>query len=441
MNLFFKKISWFLWLSFILVFTWQTRLIFLPSYTNNWYFEYGTLSLYFSDLVIVLSALFLAVAFISNFRKISLKKIPIFWYWLGVWEVFLIISIFQADNLQLSLWHYLWFIILAIIICLFSYFYKKKPKLILHLFLLGVLPQAVLAIYQFIYQKTFAFKYLGLASHSPSKLGDVVIETASGRWLRAYGGLDHPNILAALMAMAILVAIYLLLLEANKKFNLKRLKISIWLWLSLLINFLALFFSFSRSVWLAFVLAFIFLLAFSCKNLKMRGQAIKIFSSLLVFSAILITTYYPLIFQRFDLNSRLENKSVSERYQQNLEAKEIIKNNLFFGVGLGNYTLKLREIKPEAPAYELQPVHNSFLLLWAETGIFSLVAFLSFLLYIFYKAWQKKQTLSLSLLLLLLIIFLSEHWLFSLHFGWLFLGLVFSFIILLDDNNFLSSAR
>jgi len=436
MKPFFKYISLFLFLIFILTFSWQTRLIFSPIYINNWYFEYASLSLYFSDILILSSALFFLVFFFSKFslNKLVFNKINFFWYILGAWELFLIISISQAVNWQLSLWHYLWFIFLGLIVYLFSEFFKKNSNLILNFFLIGAFPQALLAIWQFFSQRAFSFKYLGLASHHPSLLGDVVIETTSGRWLRAYGGLDHPNILAALLAMVALLVTSLLLKEAKKELNLNRLLRSVWLWLVLLVNFLALFLTFSRSVWLAFILAMFVLIGFSLREKKIRVQAIKIFLSLLVFSFILTQIYSFLIFQRFDLNSRLENKSVSERYSQIFEAKEIIENNIYLGIGLGNYSLKLQEKNPLTPAFSWQPVHNSFLLLWAETGIFSLIAFCFLIAYGFIKTWQKKQTLGLSLLVLLSIVLLSEHWLFSLHFGWIFLGLIFSIIFIVEDK-------
>ena len=37
-----------------------------------------------------------------------------------------------------------------------------------------------------------------------------MIEAAGGRWLRAYGGLDHPNILGGFLALALIVAADLL---------------------------------------------------------------------------------------------------------------------------------------------------------------------------------------------------------------------------------------
>ncbi|MBU0581243.1 MAG: hypothetical protein KKA19_08705, partial [Candidatus Margulisbacteria bacterium] len=72
-------------------------------------------------------------------------------------------------------------------------------------FTLAGLTQSVLAIIQFFSQKIIANKWLGLAEHDPGTLGDLVIETSSGRWLRAYGSFPHPNILAGFLVICLLL--------------------------------------------------------------------------------------------------------------------------------------------------------------------------------------------------------------------------------------------
>ena len=59
------------------------------------------------------------------------------------------------------------------------------------------------------------------------------------------------------------------------------------------------------------------------------------------------------------------------------KAKEIIKDNWLIGVGIGNYTFALRAKYPEIKVWELQPVHNTYLLILAELGV---VGFLFLLL-------------------------------------------------------------
>jgi O-antigen ligase len=141
-----------------------------------------------------------------------------------------------------------------------------------------------------------------------------------------------------------------------------------------------------------------------------------------------------LFFSRLDTSNRLEIKSISERQEQAVEAEAIIKDNLYFGVGIGNYSLALKDYYPNKDIYELQPVHNSFLLLIAEIGLFGLISFLLFFIYLFAIAYSRKQVLYISLWLALLIIMLAEHWLISLHFGWLIMALI-SGLILQETKN------
>ena len=59
-------------------------------------------------------------------------------------------------------------------------------------------------------------------------------------------------------------------------------------------------------------------------------------------------------------------------------AFKIIKENFWFGVGLNNFIPNLVKVSNTfLNSWELQPVHNIFLLVFSETGIFGLIAFIS----------------------------------------------------------------
>ena len=79
-------------------------------------------------------------------------------------------------------------------------------------FLISAIIQAFLGIWQFFTQSSFASKWLGMALHDASDLGTSVIQIIGSdgfwqRWLRAYGGLDHPNILGGLLGIGVFVSI------------------------------------------------------------------------------------------------------------------------------------------------------------------------------------------------------------------------------------------
>ena len=415
-----KKVVEYLLYFLVFIIPIQTRYI-LSAWTEDGFsLEFSTISFYFTDLLIIILVL---MSLSVYFKTISLKVKNRLWYFLGALELFIITSILVSYNYQLSLLHYFWFLIFISLMWVLITVKYSKLKLLLW-FLTGSLVQGILGIVQFISQTSFSSKYLGMASHSAFNLGQAVIETASGRWLRAYGGLDHPNIFGALMAITLLISLYLLLAQNRKIVNYKKLRLSLFLWTVSLVSLMGMFLSFSRlAIGAGFMGALIIALYYLFYK-KYYRQVIKVSLSLILFAVILISIYSQLFFSRLDTSNRLEVKSISERQEQVIEAKTIIKDNLYFGVGMGNYSLALKDYYPNKDIYELQPVHNSFLLLTAEIGIFGFISFLLFFIYLFAIAFNRKQVLYISLWLALLLIMLAEHWLVSLHFGWLIMALI-----------------
>ena len=88
--------------------------------------------------------------------------------------------------------------------------------------------------------------------------------------------------------------------------------------------------------------------------------------------------------------------------------------------------LSLKEKKELRESWQYQPVHNSFLLLWSETGLFSLIFLLSFFVIILKK--KKQEALAWSILLPLIFLMFFDHWLLSLPFGIIFFFFVFGII-------------
>ena len=78
-------------------------------------------------------------------------------------------------------------------------------------------------------------------------------------------------------------------------------------------------------------------------------------------------------FLAFDLS----NRTFSHRLELIKASWIMIKENFLSGVGLNNFTPNLPRVTNSfLNAWELQPVHNIFLLIFSEVGIFGLVAFL-----------------------------------------------------------------
>jgi len=104
------------------------------------------------------------------------------------------------------------------------------------------------------------------------------------------------------------------------------------------------------------------------------------------------------------------------------------------GIGIGNYTAytnakdQLYGVEKQSSAY--QPVHNIYLLVISELGIFGLLALLLFLLSnTRCLTWKNPWTLGLSLAVVsLLTIGLFDHYLWTLHFGILLFWITFSLL-------------
>lgn len=414
---------------FVFLLPWQTKLIIRPAETN------------FSEISIYASHLLLLVILIAFFawqlrRKEDSEAISPLWLSLAALELAVLISFFFASDQFLAFYHY---VLLLMGIGLFymlragtlSYSYEDSRfsvNKVITSFLASVLLQASLGIYQFLMQFSPANKSLGLAAHQADILGTSVIETESGRWLRAYGGLDHPNILAGVLAVALIITAYLL---AERKMIRSKTEAasSLLLFIFYFIALTALFFTFSRAGWLAYISGLGVLLALLIYNrdrwMLGRYLALLFFSAVMIF--IVAFPYRDLAFARttgaWQGEGRLEQKSLQERSSYIDQAGSLIKECWIFGAGAGNYIQALEDRAPEEQAaWSYQPVHNSFLLLFAQSGILSLISFLAFLYFLIKK--DRRAVYGGAVLAALIVLMIFDHWLISLPFGVIFLFFV-----------------
>jgi hypothetical protein len=466
---------------YLLVFLlpWQTKLILRQSQLNHGVWEYGTIALYGTDILLLFLLAIFAINSLFN-RKIKNQSVlnsdlvressMIIDHSFGnaqdesrstqddkkrqddkknrVWrekkekgivailsclDLFVLISVFIAPDFFLAIYHY---IIFLFGLSLFWLIVKTKLsyKKLAIAFFSGLVIQSCLAVWQFLTQATFACKWLGLAAHAPGDLGTSVVETigsdgVSERWLRAYGSLDHPNVLGGFLAIGLLILIWKVInhQRANKKTDCK----FIIYHLSLIILIAGLILTFSRSSYLAMAAGIIiyFVVYLSKKDwpvLKRLGLALLIGAFL---AGLAFASYHDLFLTRAEASSRLEAKSISERQMYFNDSFGMIKGRWLIGAGIGNYTNELSLREPKRPWYYLNPVHNVFLLLFSEIGFFGMICFIALLIYLFAQSWLKKNVLNLSILSALVIIMMFDHYLWSLHFGvlffWAIIGVVY----------------
>lgn len=428
-----EKIIEYSFYFFVFVFIWQTKLIIKPAETN-----YNEIALYFNYLLLFL-ILLLFIFYFFRYKKELVNNFDFSKYWIALagMEFFIFLSIFASQAREVTIFKYILFLVAIGLLFLMTQFKFNIKKIIL-IFLTALFLQALLGIFQFFSQTTFEYKYLGIASHEPAVLGVSVLENDLGRFGRAYGAVDHPNIFGSLMFFAI---IFVILLLIDSRFGLvmycsqtkdkstgkswaKLNGRKILIYSALLIFIIALMVSFSRSAFLALGLSLIFLFINFCFDKNNFKKFLPIFIFCLGSIVVFFLIFRPLIVDRFKFDSRLEKISLEERSSQLGEARKTIQANPWLGVGLGAYHQNLLNTNNNLQPYEAQPVHNVFLLSLAEIGLWGFIFFLLFIFYII-----KKNALSwhnYPLFIGLFVFMVLDHWLWSLPFGLLFMFFILS---------------
>lgn len=259
--------------------------------------------------------------------------------------------------------------------------------------------QALWAIGQFLTQGTFANKWLGVAVHPLAQAGTSVVLASGGRWLRAYAGQVHPNVLGALLVITSLATAWLVV---NVKF--KNQNVKLLLWLVYLVQLAGLFFSFSRGAWLALFITFVFWW-WRARD-ERRTVAAATVAALACFAALGLVYWQPTT-GRILGGSRLEQESVVDRRVELQQSSALLQRAWFAGVGFGNYTAALYQANPTWPSYRYQPVSDLYLLILTELGVVGLGLWLWLVWRSLVLGWQTNMP---YLLLPVLVTGLFDHY-------------------------------
>ncbi|MEK7158539.1 MAG: O-antigen ligase family protein [Patescibacteria group bacterium] len=267
------------------------------------------------------------------------------------------------------------------------------------LVVMSALLQAAVGLLQFWHQATWASKWLGMAAHPVGVAGTAVVESAGERWLRIYAMMDHPNIAAAWFGLGLLLACGLMLEEGFRSRRGHGMRL--WfLWGSVITIAWAWLLTFSRSSLLAFGIAFagmLFWLLAKQRSQRVRlalltatlRTTVQVFEAwmvqrllrvgwvLVVIFGILFFLIPQPFFTRMQADARLERRSWVDRQMQWKEGWAILTKRPVDGVGLGNAgQAVVNYVDSDRRAWEVQPVHNVFFLVWIEFGIFGFVGWL-----------------------------------------------------------------
>lgn len=380
----YKKITLENSLSFLLkallfLLPWQTIWIYKEQFLNGVKWEYGTLGFYVSEILLWAAVLIFMAWFVKKLAAKDLRfkinfgwsKDRIFALACLIFVIYVLASIFWAADVNLGL-QWALRIVGGIVLFFMLYIGPLTFRQMAVSFVGGAVLQSILGVWQFLSQSTFAFKWLGLVSHPVWQAGTSVISGPEvGRWLRAYGAFPHPNILGGYLVISLMVSYLLFLKTKRRSWQTRLLQLFI-----IGIQVMALFFTFSRSTWLAFIFVLVILFCFAYFWDRQKKRLFFLGSNFLVTIGLFLVLSFllwPLIQTRLAGESVTEVRSTVERVQSYEESKQLFGEHPWLGVGAGNYTIALYKMNPTRPGWEYQPVHNMAMLLLVDLGIIGLL--------------------------------------------------------------------
>jgi len=418
------KLESYLFFIFIFSIPFQTR-VFLAEwgapkdefYSSFFYFTDALILMLFAFWSFRVVFLKSAGGFVSFFKGLFLERQNKV---LFLFLFFIFISVFRSDSYSFGFYHFLKFIEFS-----FIFLYLKENikwlglKKTLAVFVFAGLMQSFLAIFQFIAQSSLGLKYFGETLLSPLLDGVAKIDTVDGKVMRPYGTFTHPNVLAAFLFLSLSFFYYLIISKA-RKLDIK----NMYIYLVLLA---ALFFTFSRSVWIVFALFSFILFIKLSKNKDIK----KMFFTAIAVFFLLGFLFSNLLFARVYVSNSDAGVNFRNIYENT--AFGFLQEYPVLGVGVGNFvnTFKKSGIFGDN-LWAYQPVHNFYLLAASEVGLFGFLAFLLFLTLLLKSIKNSLRDENFKILFLgisfsIFLLFLTDHYFWDLQQGalmlWFFLGL------------------
>jgi hypothetical protein len=348
------------------------------SYVLGLRIDYLSPTIYLTDILVFLVLFFwLLESLPVNLLRVTCYEFRKRW-WILAFFIFLLVNTLLAQNSGAAL--YKFFRILEFSLLGF-YVAKNKIKISLIHFPLtiAVVYSSLIAISQFIKQSSLngIFWFLGERTFSAATPGIAKAVVAGRLLLRPYATFSHPNALAGFILVSLILTV---------PFIFKKSKIMAVGYLLLVVSTLVL--TFSRAAWL------VGLLIIGLTFLGRKKILLVTYCLLLVIGFIIFSFRFP------------SDEAIVQRLWLTNISRRLFNQHPLSGVGLNNFISQLPHFWTNPnPIYLLQPVHNIYLLILAETGI---TGFLIFLFLIF-KAW--KSPFKIALLAILLTGLFDHYWL------------------------------
>ncbi|MCL4531260.1 MAG: O-antigen ligase family protein [Chloroflexi bacterium] len=363
------------------------RFILLKQSIPPVYADYTNLLLFIADIFMLATLALWGVSFLFSPHKITSGPrhvwIPLVGLTAAGW-----ISVITSFNQLLSIYHSIRLIALFAFYLFVVNEIHSANWVIIPVGLQAV-TEAVVAIAQFIAQRSVDLQRFGELVLDPAWAGISIVVANGIRLLRAYGLSDHPNILGGCLAFALLILLAAYFRQSKRA--------------TALIFFLpalpALLVTFSRSAWLAFFAGAAFIVP---AEMIYRGKKTIRHLLWLTLISIILLAPFILAYARFfgvrfgagdSFNTpTVEQQSLGERVLLINYAAPIFLQHPLTGIGLGVSPLAFKSYYPHFPvAYE--PPHFALFDAALETGALGAVFYLLLIILPFVIFFKQRQPL------------------------------------------------
>jgi len=377
-----------LWYVFLALLGWQMRTILWQADAVFW--EWRSVSLWSAD-ILLLGLWALAVRAGWRPRPAGGDLL------LGLLAAAAVLSLGSADSLAVGI-----YALTRLVQGMVLYLYVRQwawrrfdPAVSAAVFVAGALAQAALGLAQFVARHDFGLRFAGEPLLRTGMRGVAVFyDAAHAKVLRAYGTLPHPNVLAVLLMTASWALAWLYAGHGAAD----RRHAAVWAAAGTLLVW-GMCATFSRTMLLAWVVASaaILLVAYGMRgsaawpNITVVRRRLRNAMLLAAAAAVLfILVFWPTVWARLTVRTSDEAIRLRVRYAHDalVSGGDAGLRINWTGVGIGNFTTWLQRYDAALPRFMQQPAHNLYLLVYAETGVLGLLAFLAWLGAVGCNAWR-----------------------------------------------------
>lgn len=292
---------------------------------------------------------------------------------LAIYVGFAILSIRQSSSPSLSVFELFMLVQSLMIFIYVASTVRTREDVIFMLVILAsaVLLESMLMVATYVTKHDFSFAGISTRLDAATSAADNVS--------RVGGTVGGPNAAAAFLDLLLAPVLSLALAPVRRAYRLIAAS-------AFALGCVGLVLTLSRGGWIAVAVSCSIVVAYSWYRGWIPGFGP---------AAVIVVLVLALIVFRNELLVRfLKNDSgaASSRIPLMVLALHMIRDHPIFGVGANNFGINIAKYAtPEFGADWLYTVHNKYLLIWAEDGIFALVAFVTFLLATLRSGWRCRK--------------------------------------------------